>query len=118
MIPTAKKNSIAPSSLLLLSLLPLVPNSTSLAEARFPSGPVMAVSVCPQRGPGASPTQGKRRGRGTGAGGVEASTASMSADVDDAPPPPVPPLAPDATTFMNLLLLLGVSSRGEAGRDL
>lgn len=46
------------------------PNITSFAAEKFPSGPEMAVRVCPHRGPGGFPTHGKGLGRGAGAGGT------------------------------------------------
>jgi len=44
------------------------PKRTSLAEPRSVSVVLMAVSVCPHRGPGGLPTQGKGLGRGAGSG--------------------------------------------------
>ncbi len=44
------------------------PNRMSRALERSPSGPAIAVSVCPHRGPGAVPTMGKLLGLGTGSG--------------------------------------------------
>jgi hypothetical protein len=44
------------------------PNSTSRAFDKSPSGPAIAVKVCPQRGPGGTPAMGKLRGLGTGRG--------------------------------------------------
>lgn len=43
---------------------------TSFAAEKSPSGPEIAVSVCPQRGPGGLPRQGNGLGRGAGAGGI------------------------------------------------
>ena len=92
--PSLNSPSLPPS--------PSVPKRTSLADAKLPSGPVMAVSVCPQRGPGASPTQGNLRGRGTGAGGVEeASTSASGVVVVAAAAAAVAAAAPPAVaTFM------------------
>lgn len=53
---------------------PHSPNSTSRVDPGLPSGPVIGVSVWPQRGPGGVPSHGN--GRGTGAGGAAAASAS------------------------------------------
>ena len=44
------------------------PHSTSFADEKSPSGPEMAVGVCPQRGPGGLPRHGKGLCRGAGSG--------------------------------------------------
>eukprot|EP00983_Pelagomonas_calceolata_P017943 562545-Pelagomonas_calceolata.AAC.2 len=53
------------------------PNSTSRALDRSPSGPAMAVSVWPHRGPGGTPAIGKLRGLGTGSGLVMESSIGI-----------------------------------------
>ena len=65
--PDGEKYRSKAASRLLHSQL-LSPNKRSLDFDRSPSGPEIAVSVCPPRGPGATPTIGNCRGLGTGRG--------------------------------------------------
>lgn len=48
-------------------------------DAGSPSAPTMAVSVCPQRGPGGPPRQGKGRGEGAGAGAASSAASIWAA---------------------------------------
>jgi hypothetical protein len=56
-----------------------VPNKINFALLTSPSGPVMVVSVCPQRGPGAASSIGNGRGLGTPVGlGIALSSSIKS----------------------------------------
>ena len=51
-----------------LIVLIFSPHRTSFADEKSPSGPEMAVSVCPHRGPGGLPRHGNGLGLGAGSG--------------------------------------------------